>query len=226
MINTSSFRPFALPRGAASLLAGLLLGLASMPVLALPAPSPSGISMELSGQARLDGTVTVRFLDGVTPVGSFFDIWVCGSNAFTADRRPDDGVGDDANADCIDLTFWGRPDEARTLQWVLSLDDSSAINPDTGQPYPDASPVSGADYCGFEEALTDREGTVMQAPYYLIVHDFSGGEHSNWLGPIVCRDVPDALPVPVDSLWAQILLTIGLLLMGLLVLTGHRFERF
>ncbi len=223
MVSKSSFGRLALRRSAAHLLAGLLLALSSVPVLA---QTPPGITMELAGQAELDGTVTVRFLDGVTPVGTFFDIWVCGSNAQAADRRPDANASDAENADCVPLTFWFRENDARALQWVLSADDNPAIDPDTGQPHPGAGPVDGADYCGLEEPLTDVEGSLMQAPYFLIVHDYSGGEHSNWLGPINCNPVPDALPVPVDSLWAQILLTIGLLLLGLLMLTGRRFQRY
>ena len=222
MIHESIWRRFAPRVTAASLLAGLLFSMFSASALA----QTTGISMELSGEAQLNGTVTVRFLDGVTPVGTFFDIWVCGSGAFAADSRPDDNLADEDNPDCIDLTFWERGSGGvLALQWALSEDDNPAIDPDTGLPYQGAAPVDGADYCGLEEPLVDREGTLLQAPYYLIVHDYSGGEHSNWLGPIACGAPREAVAVPVDSLWGQGLLAIGLLLLGMLALTRRRFNR-
>jgi hypothetical protein len=182
-------------RAAAAVLTVLSVGLSAIvpsPAAANGAPAPI---MSISGIPQLGRYVTVRFDESYTPVGTYFDIWVCGSDAYAADRRPDDSRTNLQNADCRPVTFWSRggdPTAKRAVKWIIrTTEDSPALNPDDGDAdYGDD--ISAAAYCGSDESpLKDRNGVLMVAPYYLIVHDFSGGGHSNWFGPIDCDEVAD-----------------------------------
>jgi len=205
----ASLRKFPKLRRGTALVAAMTLismGLVSPvvpPAAANGAPAPI---MSMTGIPQLGRYVTVRFNAEYTPVGDFFDIWVCGSEAQSADRRPDDVFqAGPQNNDCKPVTFWFRgddPTEKRAVKWILRTTESSpALNPDD-QDADYGSNISAAAYCGSEaNPLKDRNNNLLVAPYYLIVHDFFGGGHSNWFGPIDCDEVddPDAPLTPTGT---------------------------
>lgn len=192
--------------------------------------------MDMTGTPALGQDVTIAFKDGAVPVGTFFDIWICGEEAQIADRRPDDNLDDLQNASCTSLNFWLRIDvnPAPTAITFLMTDANydaenegfgyvDVRDPDTGAVVQaaddeDGTGINGADYCARLGTLRDRNDSVIQPPYYLITHDYPGGGHSNWFGPFSCGQVT---AIPTNSNWGLLVLMAMFLTFGLLVVRGR-----
>ncbi len=156
-----------------------------------PAVDPE--SMTLTGEAKLGSTVTVTAKVPGSLVGGDFDLWVCPDRTI----YPDDDKGEKANGDCFGPLIQPR-DGADAVTFLLDFD-----------------PVRDEERA--EEAIEFWKNVCDQ---YFIVHDFSGGGHSNWIGPVDCTVTPELAATGVDDTASAI--SIGalaaLLLGGTLVL--------
>jgi hypothetical protein len=138
---------------------------------------------------QLDDVVTIAFDDGRTPVGGYFDIWFCPDTSIAP-------VSGGIEGDCEAVTFWERVDvtnvEANAgsravkanelrMTWVFGTDDSPAYFTYPSDEYLDADSdsrlvagIDADDYCSY-------------VGWYLVVHDYDEGDHSNFLGPLGSR---------------------------------------
>ncbi len=137
--------------------------------------------MTLTGDAVLGEYMTVAFKNGETPVGDYFDVWACPNK----DVKAIDGgeIGE-----CAKMTFWHRGSvagfvnetTALTMSWKLENESVPGLTSPGGSRYldsdgdpllmdPPESDVEGAPagWCAFEG-------------WFIVVHDYSGGGHSNW----------------------------------------------
>jgi hypothetical protein len=153
----------------------------------IPMPTGSTKSMTLTSSTAVptvgESVLTVSFDNGQTPSGGFFDIWGCP----TTDLAP---VADNNEGDCFVILFWTRTGAVNTqadattravkanvltMSWLIDLEQSPAYFAYPTDPYTLAVPGIkdnfGEDFC-------DVEGT------YVIIHDFGGGNHSNFVGPL------------------------------------------
>jgi len=168
-----------------------------------PAPATTMTLSSSSGTPSFGSEVTISFKQGETPVGNFFDIWVCGEDDYLADNRPADPTPFNSDTvsrfDCEYLTFWDRAAvvgyaadpsiTALSMKWTIGPEDSPALDP-SSNPYIGTTisegvtrqlPVQGIDCSGYQG---------LEAPLYIIVNDWDGGGHSNWLGPFDCPISP------------------------------------
>jgi hypothetical protein len=136
----------------------------------------------------LGDVVTVAFDDGVTPVGTSFDIWFCPDKTIA----PIDGGGS-GFGDCEAVVFAGRDgatnvlanagsravkDNVLTLTWVFGTEDEEAYFSYPGNTY--------------ENIFVDNNIPVDEfcdyVGWYLVVQDYDednkSGGHSNFLGPL------------------------------------------
>jgi len=147
-----------------------------------PAAEPfDGSVMTLTGDAVLGEYMTVAFKNGETPVGDYFDVWACPNKDVKAIDGGDTGL-------CAKMTFWHRASvagyvkesTALTMSWKLENESVPGLTTPGGSRYldtngdpllmdPPESDVEGAPagWCAFEG-------------WFIVVHDYSGGGHSNW----------------------------------------------
>lgn len=112
--------------------------------------------MTISGTPSYGNELNVTASEGAL-IGGDFDLWFCPDKSILPDDSADDGL----NGDCVGPQIQSRTGLSTTF--VLVADGESTDS--TEAEIPEAA-------C---------EGT-----FYLIVHDYPGGGHSNWLGPISC----------------------------------------
>ena len=194
------------------------------------AQTPPPLVMDMSGTPALGEYVTIAFKDGEQPVGTYFDIWICGEAAILDGRRPDDELSDEANAGCIPLNFWSRDNDVRAIKFLMTdegydpveeefatVDVLNPVDDTVIQAAPDDG-IPGADYCALQAPIFDRLEQRIEPPYYLITHDYSGGGHSNALGPFSC---PQVSSIPTNSSKGLVILVVLTLLATLLVFRGR-----
>jgi hypothetical protein len=187
----------------AVLLVAALLAVAPAPASADGSTPPGTtkvmtLSNEEGGTAlALGDVVTIAFDDGVTPVGNYFDIWFCPDKTIAPVANPDPGW--DEVGECTPVTFWSRnaanvaadgtsravKANALTMSWVFGTEDSPAYFDYPTDTYgTNVDGINGEDFCDY-------------VGWFLVVHDFSGGAHSNFLGPLSSRG-SDCGPEPVE----------------------------
>jgi hypothetical protein len=148
----------------------------------------STITMTLSTDAAVGTEMTIQFNEGVTPGGTYFDIWACPNQ----DVQPVDGADE---GDCEPMTFFNREtvdgleaSAVLAMKWVLgneptpssALDGTPYLN--GGVPYLINPPGWDGD-AGAPEAGSN--GWCDYQGWYIIVNDFDSGEfHSNWSNAI------------------------------------------
>lgn len=149
-------------------------------------------TMTLTGEAKLGSTVTVTAKVPGSLVGDDFDLWVCPDRTI----YPDDAKTGE-NGDCFGPIIQPR-DGADTVSFLLGFD-------------PERDGADNTEAQEFWQEACDQ---------HFIVHDFSGGGHSNWIGPVDCAVTPELAATGVDYTASAI--SIGalaaLLLGGTLVL--------
>jgi hypothetical protein len=190
---------------------------------------PAPLVMDMTGTPALGEYVTIAFKDGETPVGEYFDIWICGEEAALAERRPDDEFESGPENDgCTPLNFWLREGVNPAPLAIKFLMTDEGYDPGEGEyakvdvlnPLNDAviasgdGGIEGADYCALTEALFDRNEQRIEPPYYLITHDYPLGGHSNFFGPLSC---PAVSAIPTNSPKGLVVLAVLTLLASLLV---------
>jgi hypothetical protein len=191
--------------GLAVLLVAALLAVAPAPASADGSTPPGTTKVMTASNGRTGfgltpgDVLTISFDVGQTPSGTFFDTWLCAGTTF-APR--DDGDTDAANeAGCFPFLFWDRENDARSMSFTFGLEDSAAYpNSDlSGTPFEVGMPGL---LRWFEENGEDRglsEPCDLNGLYF-ITHDYGGGDHSNFLGPlsgIPCASTPVAYVPPV-----------------------------
>jgi len=149
--------------------------------------------MTLTGDAVLDSYMTVAFKSGATPVGDYYDVWMCPNK----DVKPVDEVNE---GECIAVTFWNRgvvanydqTTSAKTMTWLLSNESQPGLIAQGGASYLD----SNGDAINMDPP-TDDAGWCAYEGWYMIVQDYidadvqQTGEHSNWspaLGAAGCSE--------------------------------------
>lgn len=143
--------------------------------------------------------LTISFDDGKSPVGDYFDTWLCLETTVAPDA---DDFEASLAAGCTPFLFWFRekdddtPAGALSMSFVFGLEDSDAyVNSDlTGAVYSRGMPgllswLFDPDYGDPSEGRTNSdlygiEDACDLNGLYFIVHDFGGGDHSNFLGPL------------------------------------------
>ena len=145
-----------------------------------PEFSDAPYEMSLTGDAVMGEYLTVSFAEGVTPVGDYFDIWMCPNT----DVRPVDGG---EMGECQPVTFWNRAavanynqaTSALTMTWQLSNDSVPGYVSEGGVSYLDGTN---------EPILVDppetEGGWCQYEGWHIIVNDYSGGGHSNFSDPL------------------------------------------
>ncbi|MBX9472884.1 hypothetical protein [Microcella sp.] len=118
-------------------------------------------SMTLTGTPRLGETVTVAAKVAGSLVGQDFDLWACPDRTI----YPDDNAAEGANGECYGPIIQVRNGD--TTQFLLGYDPE---RDGTGADDKAAAEAEWAEFCGKS----------------FIVHDYPGGGHSNWIGPIDC----------------------------------------
>lgn len=193
----------------ASLMA-VALAVALLAVVPVPASAdgslPDGATKVMTasnGRAgfglSLGDVLTISFDDGKSPVGDYFDTWLCLGTTFAPDA---DDFEASLAAGCTPFLFWFRevdddtPAGALSMSFVFGLEDSDAyVNSDlTGAVYSRGMPgllswLFDPDYGDPSEGRTNSdiygiEDACDLNGLYFIVHDFDGGDHSNFLGPL------------------------------------------
>jgi hypothetical protein len=132
--------------------------------------------MTLTGDAVLGSYMTVAFKSGATPVGDFYDVWMCPNK----DVKPVDEVNE---GECIAVTFWNRgvvanydqTTSAKTMTWLLSNESQPGLIAQGGASYLD----SNGDAITMDPPSEDG-GWCAYEGWYMIVNDYDGGAHSNW----------------------------------------------
>jgi hypothetical protein len=184
----------------AALLVVALLAVAPAPASA-DGSTPSGTTKVMTASNGGTGfgltpgdVLTLSFDAGKTPVGNFFDTWLCEGTTYAPDAID---IPAAAEAGCFPFLFWDRTanNNALSMSFVFGLEDSSTYpNSDlsgtaftTGMDglvtWIDLPIVSGGILTTNGEALGLSEPCELNGLYF-IVHDFSGGGHSNFLGPL------------------------------------------
>lgn len=146
-----------------------------------------GTSMTLTGDAVLGSYMTVAFKNGETPVGGYYDVWMCPNQ----DVKPID-LGQ--TGDCVAVTFWNRATVASynqsttalTMTWLLANEPVPGMIAQGGANYLDSS----GDPILMDEPSEDG-GWCAYEGWYIIVNDYDGGAHSNWspaLGAAGCSE--------------------------------------
>lgn len=201
--------------------------------IGLAQAQPAPLVMDMTGTPALGEYVTIAFKDGETPVGEYFDIWICGEEAALADRRPDDLLGSDPQNDgCTPLNFWLRTRVDPAPLAIKFLVTDEGYDPDGDEyarvdvlnPLNDAviasgeDGIQGADYCALLGTLFDRNEQRIEPPYYLITNDYEGGGHSNFFGPLSC---PSVSAIPSNSPRGLVVLAVLTLLASLLVIRAR-----
>jgi hypothetical protein len=142
-----------------------------------------GTSMTLTGNAVLGNDMTVAFKTGVTPVGDYYDVWMCPNK----DVMPIDEV---TEGECVAVTFWNRAvvagynqaTTAKTMTWELSNESAPGRISAGGANYLDGSgePI-------YMDPPTEDGGWCVYEGWYMIVQDYIAdveqpqvGAHSNW----------------------------------------------
>jgi LPXTG-motif cell wall-anchored protein len=186
-LETSATALFVTRNDDATLAAGIPSGLVApnwgltgtLDVSTVPAaadPFDPTETMTLTGDAVLGNYMTVAFKSGVTPVGDYYDVWMCPNK----DVKPVDGA---ITGDCTAVTFWNRAavasynqaTSALTMTWQLSNETVDGLIAQGGASYLDGSgeavvmdpPSEDGGWCAYEG-------------YFMIVNDYDGGAHSNW----------------------------------------------
>jgi LPXTG-motif cell wall-anchored protein len=126
-------------------------------------------TMNLTGTPKLGNTVAVVSKVPGSLVGNDFDLWACPDQTI---YPRDDADVDGANGDCYGPLIQTR--EGDSTQFLLGYDPA---RDGTSAEERAAAEAEWAEFCG----------------KYFIVHDYPGGGHSNWIGPIVCEDDAPAL---------------------------------
>jgi LPXTG-motif cell wall-anchored protein len=163
---------------------GLAIGLSST-LFVTSAASANGFTMSLTGTPSLNQTMTVQFNNDVTPVGDYFDIWMCPNK----DVVPRDG-GD--RGDCDVVTFWSRSavsnfgydageDPVLSMKWVLSTAPTPGLKLN-GEPYldSDGDPILVAPPGYDDEDPEAFGGWCQYNGWFFSVNDYNGGGNSNW----------------------------------------------
>lgn len=119
--------------------------------------APDPESMTLTGSARIGSTVTATAKVPGSLVGDDFDLWVCPDKTI----RPTDDAPEGANGDCVGPFIQFRTGDSTSF--YLGYDPVRDVNNIDAQDFWDAA-------CG----------------KYFVVHDYPGGGHSNWIGPVDC----------------------------------------
>lgn len=133
-------------------------------ITAAPDSEPDPESMTLTGTAKRGSTVTVTAKIADSLVGNDFDLWACPDQTVS----PTDDAAEGANGECVGPFI--QPRNGNATQFVLGYDP-----------------------------VRDAENTAAQAFWdsvcgkYFIVHDYPGGGHSNWIGPVACDETESAL---------------------------------
>ena len=223
----SNANTFFVTRGAEATMAqGIPTGLTaanwdiagSMNTADIPAvadPYDATQTMTLTGAAQMGEPMTISFNNGETPVGDYYDIWMCPNT----DVKPVDGA---ETGECVAVTFWNRALVANYNQQTSALTMTWSL---ADIPVPGRVSVGGDNYLddGGDPILidppTDGEGGWCQYEgWYLIVNDYDGGAHSNFsdaLSATGCSDSPsgngglaetgvDAQPTGLVGLFALI----------------------
>lgn len=154
-------------------------------------------TMNLTGTPKLGNTVTVASKVPGSLVGNDFDLWACPDQTI----YPNDEVED--NGECYGPLIQTRNGDS--TQFLLGYD-----------PVRDGD--SAEDKAAAEEAWAEFCGK------YFIVHDYPGGGHSNWIGPIICEDEAPALAeTGADSTTGAVsLAALAAMLVGGVLLTLRR----
>lgn len=177
------------------------------PLAFSPAATANGYTMTLTGTPKLGETMTVQFNEGVTPVGEFFDIWICPDQTVLPNDNNDD------NGQCEVVTFWLRAavanfgtdteagqDPVLSMKWVLSSTPTPGLKPN-GDPYltPDDATIL-VNPPGYNSEEPETFGGWCQFDgWYFNVNDYSGGSNSNWSAPFEatgCDEPPAPGPEP------------------------------
>lgn len=117
-----------------------------------------GETMVLEGTPRLGSTVTVTAKVSDSLVGNDFDLWACPDQSI----YPNDGAPEAENGDCVGPFIQARLGDSTSF--LLGYDPVR-----DGEDNPEAE--------DFWSSVCDK---------YFIVHDYPGGGHSNWIGPVLC----------------------------------------
>jgi hypothetical protein len=229
-LQTSATALFSTRNSDSTLAAGIPSGLTNgnwgitgtLNVSTVPAAAEpfDGNVMTLTGDAVLGNFMTVAFKNGETPVGTYFDVWACPNK----DVKAIDGA---EVGECVKMTFWNRATvagyvqatTALTMSWKLENESVPGLTSPGGSRYldsngdpilmdPPESDVEGAPagWCAFED-------------WFIVVHDYEGGGHSNWspaIGAAGCSE--EALATTGAELNANSLG--GLVAMALVALAG------
>jgi LPXTG-motif cell wall-anchored protein len=186
-----------------SAVTGIAIGLAPSLILS-PSAAADEFSMSLTGIPSLNQTMTIQFNDGVTPVDTYFDIWMCPDK--TVVPRDDGDWGD-----CDVVTFWNRSDVENfgynagqdpvlSMKWVLSTEPTPGLRLN-GDPYLDAAgnPMEVTPP-GYEEDEPEQFGGWCEYDgWFFSVNDFEGGSNSNWsaaFNATGCDSAPAPEPAP------------------------------
>jgi hypothetical protein len=138
----------------------------------------------------LNDVITISFNAGEEPVGSYFDTWICTGTSHLPDD--DDNEGEAAEqAGCTPFLFWDRTGAVEQepyptlMSFRFGLEDTDAFS---------AANLGGTAFLeGMPGLLTWFDEFEGDGPFddlcdinglYFIVHDYSGGGHSNFLGPL------------------------------------------
>lgn len=122
-------------------------------------------TMTLTGAVKLGSTVTATAKVPGSLVGDDFDLWACPDQTI----YPRDDADAGANGDCYGPIIQDR--ESDSTQFLLGYDpvrDGESADDQA------AAEAAWAEFCG----------------KYFIVHDYQGGGHTNWIGPIDCTVTP------------------------------------
>jgi hypothetical protein len=180
-----------------------------------------GTSMTLTGDAVLGSDMTVAFKNGETPVGTYYDVWMCPNK----DVKPIDGV---IEGDCVAVTFWERElvanydqnSTALTMTWRLANEDVPGLIAPGGASY-----LDGAGDPILMGAPEDADGWCAYEGWYIIVNDYDGGAHSNWspaLGAAGCSEPAAGLASTGADVQQTGLIGLFALLAGLGVVVARR----
>ena len=195
------------------------LDVSTVPVAADPYDETE--SMTLTGDAVLGSHMTVAFKNGETPVGSYYDVWMCPNQ----NVKPIDGA---EIGDCVVVTFWSRGavasynqnTTALTMTWLLANEPVPGLIAQGGASYLDGS----GDPIIMDEPSEDG-GWCAYEGWYIIVNDYDGGAHSNWspaLGAAGCSEPAAGLANTGADVQQTGLIGLFALLAGLGVVVARR----
>lgn len=156
--------------------------------------APDPESMTLTGSPTIGSTVTATAKVPGSLIGDDFDLWVCPDKSI----RPTDDADPGTNGACVGPFIQGRT--GNTTSFFLGYDPERDASNDAAQDFWDAA-------CG----------------KYFVVHDYPGGGHSNWIGPVDCGSATLA-QTGVDSAAGLVSITalVAMLLGGALLISRRR----